>query len=176
VSRSAAKLPRSCAAAAIVAAAALLGAAACAPDRRPVERCSDPLDGVWRADERAPSGEPYRFHILDRGAAIEIYPIFDDAVPPDGSAKLSGIIYAPAVIDLQRNGQLLHGTESRRLVRGTQTCVRKLPAVIAAGACSGDRLTLGIALAAPDPDGGIDWTTCAHRPTGKRRVLKLTRE
>jgi hypothetical protein len=157
-----------------MASALAIAAIGCAPDRRPVERCRDPLDGIWRADERAPSGELYRFHILDRGAALEIYPIFDDAVPPDGSSKLSGIIYAPAVIDLQRNGELLHGTESRRLVRGAQSCVRKLPATIAGG-CAGDQLTLAIAGVA-DAEGGIDWATCAPRLTGERRSLRLRRE
>jgi hypothetical protein len=148
--------------------AVLACAATGCDDRAPVERCSSPLGGVWQANALAPSGEPYRYHLLDHGSTLELYPIFDDALPPDGTSKRGEIIYAPAVIDLKRDGERLYGTESRRLTRGPRRCIRRLPAEIS----SCDRGELLLAVAVTD---GLDWERCTPQLTGERLELRLHR-
>jgi hypothetical protein len=70
--------------------------------------------------------------LLDNGATVEAYPLFDDSVP-DG---------APRVIDLRR-GERFTGEVKRRFDRGSAECLATAPVRIAK--CKEDRLQLVIA-------------------------------
>ena len=65
----------------------------------PLASCDDDLRGAWR-DEASGA----RWMILDRGASLEVYPLFSDAVPAG----------APRVIDLARSGGRGRSLRGRR--------------------------------------------------------------
>jgi len=91
-------------------------------DRTPhVTSCDDSLAGVWVT----PSGA--RWMMLDYGATLEAYPIFDDSV---GGG-------APRVIDLAR-GAKISGEIKRRYMRGAEECEGRAPIRIAK--CKDDKL------------------------------------
>jgi hypothetical protein len=162
--------------------------------REPVASCDDALDGVWVAVARdgsadgtpaptAASGEPLRFHIVERsnveGArldsardaperaarrrAIEIFPMYDATVPPTDPGdrrapaarkRDAEVIYAPPVFVIERRGSALIGRRYQRVTRGARACVLRGQAAIRR--CGGDRLTLAWV-----PPGPIDWSRCA---------------
>lgn len=126
--------------------------AAC--DRRPpVTSCDDDLHGVWVSDTGA------RWAILDRGATLEGYALFDDAVPEG----------APRAIDLTRT-QKLAGEVSRRYARGGDACVAKAPIRIAKCKASG----LQIVVADPQPP--LSYAPCAWGRPAPSRVEHWRRE
>jgi len=155
---------------ALALALALLGA--CHGSSPPLTSCRDNLAGVWRADATAPSGDPVRLHILDRGARLEAYPIFDDSVVAAGDAKPTtpdAIIAAPRAFDFIRGGDTLDGTASRRFQRGPRLCTLRAPARLSA--CSGDHATLDLTpLLAP-----TDWDRCTA-PLAAPERWRLTRD
>lgn len=120
-------------------------ASAC--DRRPpVTSCDDDLHGVWVSDTGA------RWALLDRGATLEAYALFDDAVEDA----------APRVIDLTRT-QKLAGEVSRRYAHGGDACVAKAPIRIAKCKASG----LQVVVADPQPP--LSYAPCAWgRPAPSR--------
>jgi hypothetical protein len=96
--------------------------------------------------------------VLDRGSAIEAYPLFVD-VP-----SVSGLEIAPRVIDLEREGDALVGHVRRRYMRGMASCTAKLPVRITA--CAGDALDVLLA----DPVPPLAFEPCRFpRAEGNRR-------
>ena len=128
-------------------AVAVLAACRGAP---PLDSCQDDLGGVWRVDEPAarattPSGEPRRYHLLDFGGRVELYPMFDDALLSPGDRKVTSadaVIVAPSWFELGRtdDGAMLIGAQSRSFARGPRACALHTPARIER--CAGDRLEL----------------------------------
>ena len=129
--------------AAVLLAATLLGAC----DRRPaVTSCDDDLHGVWVTDTGA------RWALLDHGATLEGYAVFDDAIPAG----------APRVIDLTR-AERFAGEVSRRFTRGADACVAKTPIRIAKCKAS----TLQVVVADPQPP--LSYAPCTWgRPAASR--------
>lgn len=102
-------------------AALCLVAAGC--DRRePIARCSDNLHGEW-------SGPSGRWMLLDNGATLELFPLFDDSVA-DG---------APRVIDVKRDAQM-QGQIKRRFMRRADACDARASFVVTA--CKADTLQI----------------------------------
>ena len=103
--------------------------------RSAVDSCGDALDGVWSADPamdemRAPSGELLRFHFVDRGDVVEVYPMFDDSRPPAEAVIDPATTFAPSWFAIRRvrarsgSGKVLAMTGERltRIGRGEQSC------------------------------------------------------
>jgi hypothetical protein len=147
-----------------VGAALVVIAAACRPTAPALDSCADDLGGVWRVDgATTPSGEPRRYHVIDLGRAIELYPMFDDSVLSPADRKettADAAIVAPAAFDLARSsgGAFLVGTQTRRFMRGAASCVEHGPARL--HDCAGDRATLDQAALAPP----TDWDRCTPAP------------
>lgn len=128
--------------------------------------CRDPLDGPWRvvgAGATTPSGEPRRYHALDTGAEVDLYPVFDDSVLAPGAAKPTGpgaLDVAPAAFHLTRSadGTALVGSWVRRFERGGQVCILRTPARL--DGCAGGRATLEATPVAPP----ADWAACRPGP------------
>ena len=140
----------------------------------PLASCADDLAGVWAVpDEPTASGEPRRYHVIDRGGAIELYPMFDDSVVAPGDRKATtadAVIAAPAAIDLTRAADgTLTGTLVRRFQRGAATCILRTPARL--HDCAGDRATLEVTPLAPP----VDWARCAP-PDPRPRTWSLVHE
>lgn len=91
--------------------------------RQPIAACSDDLGGVYAT----PNG---RWMMLDSGATLEMYPLFDDSVP-DG---------APRLIDLARGSarERLDGEEKRRYTQHGAICESRAPLHVTK--CSDDAL------------------------------------
>lgn len=145
-------------------AAAAIAVAACRPAPPALTSCADDLGGVWRVDGGdtiTPSGEPRRYHVVELGRAIEIYPMFDDSLLAADDRKATtadALIVAPAAFDLTRAGDALAGTQARRFARGADACTLRTPARL--HGCAADRATLE--LTPPSPP--ADWTRCAPTP------------
>lgn len=133
--------------------AAIALAVVCACHRSPsITSCADDLGGLWRD----PSGHTWM--ILDEGASLEVYPVFDDGVGP------AAIVEAPRVIDLARSGEQMTGSVHRQYVKGGDACTASVPARVTACA---DR-ALDIVLADPTPP--LGFAPCAWgRPEPSRR-------
>ncbi len=99
---------------------AVLVLGACGDRRAPIASCDDDLRGTWVTDRGA------RWMMLDNGATLEAYPMFDDTVP-DG---------APRVVDLRR-GEKLQGEVKRRYMAGSALCEATAPIRIAKCKASG---------------------------------------
>jgi hypothetical protein len=100
--------------------------------RRPaITSCDADLHGVWVT----PSGA--RWMMLDNGATLEAYPMFDDAIP-----RNAGIEGAPRALDLSR-GEKLAGAIKRRYMQGGDTCEAQAPIRIAK--CKDDALQVVLA-------------------------------
>lgn len=122
-------------------------------DRPHVTSCDDSLQGVWVT----PSGA--RWMMLDYGAALEAYPMFDDGVP-DG---------APRVIDIARTAKLA-GEIKRRYMRGPDACEARAPIRIAK--CKADALQVVLAdVAAP-----LDYVPCTWPGPSPSRVEQWKRD
>ena len=122
---------------------ALACAAPVACDRRPaVTSCDDNLDGVWVTPAHA------HWMMLDHGATLEAYPMFDD-----GSAGES--MGAPRAIDLTR-GDKLAGEIKRRFMRGADLCDAHAPIHVAK--CKDDALEVVLAdVVAPIAYAPCEW-------------------
>lgn len=120
--------------------------AACKPSRPIIHTCADPVGGVWRVDAT------HRYHIYDLGRTIELYPMWDATVPPDGKKAILGTdplappdptpIYSPPRIELMRDGERLEGSAKFRLTRAGVTCDVVQPARMTG--CAGGAATLSI--------------------------------
>ena len=154
----------------------VVAVAACRPAPPALDSCADELGGVWRVDDVAaavtPSGEPRRYHVVELGARVEIYPMFDDSVVAPGDRKETtpdAVIAAPATFELSRAGDALYGAQTRRFARGAATCLVHTPARLTACHDRSARLEL------TPIDPPVDWTTCAP---GRQRgaAWTITRE
>lgn len=133
---------------------ALLLVAVAACDRRaPISSCEDDLHGVWITPD------DHRWMLLDNGATLEGYPLFDDSVP-DG---------APRVIDLHR-GERFTGEVKRRFMKGATQCDAHAPIRIAK--CKEDRLQLVIS-DVPTP---LSMTPCQWPQPAEARFEHWRRE
>ena len=132
---------------------AVLFAVACA--RSPaVTSCDDDLHGVWVTD----TGQ--RWSVIDRGKALEAFPLFDDAMPPAG---------APRVIDLAREAKLA-GIVQRRFMQGAVACESKAPIRIAK--CKDNTLQVVVA----DPQPPLTFEPCAWGKPSQSRVEHWRRD
>ena len=116
--------------------------------RAPIGSCDDDLGGVYRPEG---GDRGARWMVLDRGAKLEVYPLFADADgPPD-------LVAAPRMIELARpavgvaSGAAgrtgLEGTLRRRYMRRAQRCDARVPVHVTR--CAGDTLELVLADAVP---------------------------
>ncbi|MGE3766062.1 MAG: hypothetical protein AB7L94_27650 [Kofleriaceae bacterium] len=103
----------------------------------PMSTCADSLAGTWHSD----AGD---WMLLDRGAAIEGYPLFDDSREPGGDPA---IVVAPRAIDLRRMGDEVGGEISRRYMRGGDACIARVPVHVLA--CTGSTLEVILADTSP---------------------------
>jgi hypothetical protein len=123
-------------------------------DRRPpVTSCDDDLRGVWVTDGGA------RWSLLDHGATVEAFPVFDDAVPGG----------APRVIDLERKDKLA-GFVKRRYMQGPAECVAQAPIRIAK--CKESTLQVVVA----DPQPPLSFTPCTWGTPAESRLEHWRRE
>jgi hypothetical protein len=93
-----------------------------------VDDCSDSLAGVWVGD-----GE--RFHLLDRGARLEIYPMDHEPAPRSG-----GVRQSPPAFELARAPSGITGRRYLRREQDGRICHVDLPAELRA--CADERITL----------------------------------
>ena len=114
--------------------------------RAAVTSCDDDLHGVWVAPDGA------RWDMLDHGATLEAYPMFDDAVAEG----------APRRIALERH-QKLAGEMMRRYTRGAESCEAHAPLRIAK--CKDNELQVVLA----DPQPPLAFAPCTWgRPADSR--------
>lgn len=121
----------------VIRALAVVLANGCSSSSPPIASCADSLAGTWHSD----GGD---WMILDRGAAIEAYPLFDDSRERGGDPA---IVVAPRAIDLRRTGDEIAGEISRRYMRGGDGCIAKVPVHVLS--CSGSTLELVLADTSP---------------------------
>jgi hypothetical protein len=120
-----------------------LAALLVACNRPLVTSCDDSLYGVWVTPDHA------KWMMLDNGATLEAYPMFDDGIPP-------------RLIDLAR-GDKLAGEIKRRYMRGADTCEARAPIRIAK--CKDDALEVVLA----DVQQPLDFAPCSWpRPSPSR--------
>jgi hypothetical protein len=129
--------------------------AACA--RPTVSSCADDLSGIWRTDDDR------RFHLVDRGDVVEVYPLFD----PIGPDKRSPPWRTPGKTELERTGAALVGRTTLQAQEDARRCTIVTPARLEA--CADDRANLSLDLR-PTPD----LTTCRARP-GQVQPLAIER-
>jgi hypothetical protein len=133
------------------AALAALLLAACS-HRASIESCGDDVGGVWKSE----SGE--RWMILDNGATLEAYTLFDD------THVQTALEVGPRVIDLTRATGSLSGQVKRRHGKAGAVCIATAPAHVTS--CAGDTLELVLA----DPTPPIAYVPCGWgRPEPSRR-------
>lgn len=113
------------------------------PQRPAVTSCDDDLHGVWRAED----GRTWM--LLDNGATLEGYPMFDDAKSPVPTE----LVLAPRYLDLQRDRGLA-GELRRRYMRGADQCLAK--AAVHVTSCSGETLELVLA----EPQAPLGFSPC----------------
>lgn len=120
----------------------------------PITSCTQDLRGVWRTEAGA------RWMILDSGASLEVYPLFDDGKP---AGVPPGLETAPRVIDLSRI-EGISGDVQRRFMRTDQSCLSK--AGVHVTSCANDTLELVLA----DPPAPLAFDPCSFpRPDSSRR-------
>jgi hypothetical protein len=101
--------------------AVFLVLAACHERPPAIASCRDPLGGVWREHEGV-----RRYHILDDGKIVALFPMWDTTRLPDGG-KPARPARSPLRIELQRaggegDGDALDGKRSFRLTTDEGTC------------------------------------------------------
>lgn len=128
--------------------------AGCSQSSPPLASCADSLGGTWHSD----AGD---WMILDHGATLEGYPLFDDSREPAGDPA---IVVAPRAIDLRREDEV-GGEMSRRYVRGGDACIAKVPVHVLS--CSGS--TLEVVLADTSPPTQFTPCTESARKNPSRR-------
>ena len=115
--------------------------------------CTDDLHGVYVT----PAGQ--RWMLLDNGATLELFPLFDDSVP-DG---------APRVIDVARE-HTLGGDVKRRFMQRDVVCDARAPFHITA--CTAD----GVQVVIAEPAAPLAYSPCAWPPVPPSRVETWRRE
>lgn len=131
----------------------------------PIHTCDDSLRGVWRSE----AGQPWM--ILDRGASLEAYPLFDDSRPAGTGGEVDpALVIAPRAIDLARGTDGLRGEIKRRYMRAADSCVATTPVRITT--CANDQLALVLS----DPVPPIAFTPCAWGRASASRVERWRRD
>jgi hypothetical protein len=118
----------------------------------PITSCGDDLHGVYVT----PAGQ--RWMVLDNGATLEAYPLFDDAVP-DG---------APRVIDVER--ATMTGEVKRRFMQRELACDARAPVHVTA--CS----SAGLELVLADVSAPLAFSPCAWPQAQPARVERWRRD
>ena len=131
--------------------------AGCSP-RRAVTTCADDLTGAY--DDAAGK----RWMVLDHGATLEAYPVFDDAL------QLGDVLAAPRVLDLQRTPGGLTGMATRRFARRADACESHAPVQIRA--CSSAGLDVSVA----DPPPPTSLAPCTPAPALPARSERWRRD
>jgi hypothetical protein len=108
-------------------------AAGCSQSPPPLASCADSLQGVWHTD----AGD---WMLLDHGATLEGYPLFDDSHEP---ASEPAVVIAPRALDLRRDRDEVGGEISRRYMRAGDGCITKIPFHVLS--CSGSTLEVVLA-------------------------------
>jgi hypothetical protein len=129
----------------------------------PLASCADSLAGTWHTD----AGD---WMLLDRGATIEGYPLFDDSREPGGDAA---IVVAPRAIDLQRKRDEVGGEISRRYMRGGDSCISRVPVHVLA--CSGSTLELVLADTSPPTQFAPCTESSRKNPSRREKWLRTHR-
>jgi hypothetical protein len=124
--------------------------------RAPIAGCDDDLQGLYTA-----GGE--RWMILDRGTALEAYPMFPDLGLAGGPGETG-----PRLIDLPRPA--LTGTLRRRYMQGAARCEAQVPARLTR--CTGETLELVLA----DPAPPLTFAPCTWPRPAASRVARWVRE
>lgn len=129
-------------------------------DRRaPIESCAHNLTGEY-ASERG------SWMVTDQGQRLEIYPLFPDV--PAATGEVTEV--APRVIELGRSTDgALHGEAKRRYMKGSASCLAKVPVRIAR--CAGDALEVVHGETAPP----LAFAPCQWGRTEPARVERWTR-
>jgi hypothetical protein len=142
-------------ASAVLTVALAVGCTACSR-REPITSCAQSLEGAWHSDHA-----DEQWMILERGATLEAYPLVPDAHVPGAAADLET---APRAIDLDRSGDALHGTVSRRFMQRGVACIAKADVHVIS--CANDVIELVLA----DPPVPAAFEPCTSpRPDSSRR-------
>jgi hypothetical protein len=128
----------------------LLLLVACQPEKPPLSSCADSLTGVWdaRADPRPPGAPPggIAFDVRDRGATIEVYPLWDTSVPASGAKPgwqgEPGLVLAPWKISLERAGAAVAGELEQRFTQQGKICSAR--SAVRLSACRASRARLDV--------------------------------
>lgn len=96
--------------------------------------------------------------LLDNGPTLEAYPMFDDSHGPPG------LVTAPRLIDLARDGTHLAGAVQRRTMRRADSCTARAPFHVAACTAAG----LDVVYADVSPP--VSLSPCAFPPLPPSRV------
>jgi hypothetical protein len=137
-----------------LAAALALAGLACAGGAPPAS-CAGDLRGVYRDAADRP------WMLLDHGATLEVYPLFDDAGPALTAAARAATPpqeLGPRTIQLARAGLAITGHVERRYMRGDRACVGRRPARVTE--CG----RAGVSLVLSDPDPPLAWSPACTWP------------
>ncbi len=149
----------------------ILIALACAGcDRRAtITSCDQDLTGEYASEatgEQVPLGRAaaeQHWMVVDHGARLEVFPLFADV--PGGDLEI-----APRTIELARTQDgTLRGDTRRRYMKGSASCVAKVPARIAR--CASDTLEIVHAETAPP----LGFAPCQFGRTEPARVERWNR-
>lgn len=148
---------------------------ACAREAE-ITSCDARLDGAWLDAD----GRPWA--VIDNGATLEVYPMFDDSKPAGVPADL---VPAPRVIDLaradmaatagdrkrpRRASGTLAGSVKRRYTRGADSCIAKASAAVTT--CTRDGLELVLA-DPPPPVALVPCTFGTSAPSRRERWRRM---
>ena len=128
----------------IRAAAAVALFAACGRAPR-LTSCADDLGGVWRGDGSA------RWVIEDRGATLQVFPLFDDAPPGE-------IVTAPRWMALRRDGASVGGELRRRFMQRADACEARTDVHVTR--CEDNSVSLVLT----DPPAPLSFSPCHFPP------------
>jgi hypothetical protein len=142
---------------------ALVIAAGCSQSPPPLASCADSLAGTWHTD----AGD---WMIIDRGAALEGYPLFDDSHEPGGDPA---IVVAPRAIDLRRDRDEVGGDISRRYTRAGDACITKVPVHVLS--CTGSTLEVVLADTSPPTQFAPCVESTRHNPSRREKWQRTHR-
>lgn len=125
--------------------------------RAAIDSCDGDLGGRY-------ANGAERWMILDHGASLEAFPLFDDT-PEQRELEIG-----PRVIDLARKSGAVTGSVRRRYMRGAQVCVARATARITA--CAGD----GLDIVLTDPASPLEWEPCTWPRLDSSRRERWIRE
>ena len=134
--------------------------AACSSSSPAITSCDDRLAGVWLGERDVP------WMVLDHGATLEVYPLFDDGHPAGTPVAVET---APRGIDLARESGSLRGVVKRRYMNDAASCDARATATVTR--CEGAELELVLA----DPQPPLSYAPCAWGPPDVARRVRWRR-